>query len=94
MVASQRNVAFANPCGFAPYREPCHRTSGSGERSHISETLRLDARLSQVAVLEPRTLRLTNHYHDRFATRADKREGANSTFVHIAQVTTVLGSEG
>ena len=32
--------------------------------------------------------------HDRFATRADKREGANSSLVHIAQVTTVLGSEG
>ena len=32
--------------------------------------------------------------HDRFATRADKREGANPSFVHFAQVTTVLGSEG
>ena len=64
------------------------------ERLHVSETLRLDAQLSYVAGLEQGTLRLTTHDHDRFATRADKREGANSSFVHFAQVTTVLGSEG
>ena len=52
---------------FTPYREPCHRASGSGERLHISETLRLDAHLSQVAELEPGTVHFTNNYHDRFA---------------------------
>ena len=36
----------------------------------------------------------TGGIHDRFATRADIREGDNSSFVHSAQVTTVLGSEG
>ena len=32
--------------------------------------------------------------HDQFATRADIRKGADSSLVHLAQVTTVLGSEG
>jgi hypothetical protein len=31
--------------------------------------------------------------HDRFTTSADKRKGANSSFVHFEQVMTVLGSE-
>ena len=31
---------------FTPYRETCHRTSGSEEHLHISETMRLDAQLS------------------------------------------------
>ena len=60
---------------------------------HISETLLLDLCLSYVAGLEQGTLRLTNHYHDLFATQTEKREGANSSFVHFSQVTTVLRSE-
>ena len=39
--AYQQNVAFSNRWSFPPYREPCHRTSGSGERLHISDTLHL-----------------------------------------------------
>ena len=43
---------------------------------------------------ELRSYTAAPHY-DRFATRADKREGANFSLVHFfAQVTTVLGSEG
>ena len=72
-ISEMSQVAFANRSSFTLYRDPYNWTSGSGEHLHISaETKRLDAHLSNSAELEPGALRLTNHYYDRLATRADK----------------------